>query len=73
MKFGGEQGSGGTSQGRVAAPTHPMIQTTGGQTSLTSQGATFQTNNFRFSFSLFFFWGEATTDKGSVTIQFKTG
>ena len=31
---GGNKGSGGTSHGRVAAPTHPRNQTTVGQTSL---------------------------------------
>ena len=60
---GGEQGSGGTSHGRVAAPTHPRNQTTVGHTSLPLHQNKQQKTQTRsnqttllFSFSHSFIW-----------------
>ena len=60
---GGNKGSGGTSHGRVAAPTHPRNQTTVGQTSLPvhqkqpeDSNMIISINSSVYVFSFFLWW-----------------
>ena len=72
---GGNKGSGGTSHGRVAAPTHPRNQTTVGQTSLPvhqkqpeDSNKITSINSSVYIFSFFFFG-----DYGTMITYYKKG